>query len=212
MNVLQTVPTRWSPPTPALAHLAGKLIVVEGLDGSGKSSLAAELASRLGCVLESTPSRAVRQSIRPQLDLLVGSGGPARQLLYASLTVAAMTDLQGLLDAGWPVVLDRYWPSTWAYAQLDQPLDLRDVEQKLRPADWTIWVDAADDVRLARMALRGALDGVDERSVQQSAALREQYALVLARPIAGQVLHLNTSAVDVSIGAAQILTALLPDA
>lgn len=209
MNVLHTVPTRWQPPTPALASLAGQLIVIEGLDGSGKSSLASELASQLGCVLESTPSRAVRQSIRPQLDQLVGQGGPARQLLYASLTLAAMADLQVLLDAGWPVVLDRYWPSTWAYAQMHPSLDLSEVERQLRPADWTIWVDADDDVREARMALRGALDGVDALSVARGAALRSAYAEVLARPIAGRVVRIDTGCCDVQAGVAVVLAGMV---
>lgn len=96
---------------------------------------------------ETTPSRDIRQSIRPACDAVVGDSGPARQLQYAAWTIASMTGLDAIQQAGWPVVVDRYWLSTWAYGQLagTQGLQLPEVEAMLEPAAVTIFVDARDD-------------------------------------------------------------------
>jgi len=61
----------------------GRIIALEGLDGCGKSTLAADLADRFGAVALTTPDA----SMRPLRDLVDRApAGPAKWVFYA-LTV-----------------------------------------------------------------------------------------------------------------------------
>jgi dTMP kinase len=116
---------------------AGKLITIEGLDGAGKTTLAAALAASLhGCglaveVLREPGGVQLAERIRELLRDPPQSCHPsarAEALLYAAAR-AELTDakLKPLLAQGTWVLLDRFVDSSLAYQGGGRNLDAEDV-------------------------------------------------------------------------------------
>jgi len=80
------------------------LIVVEGLDGSGKPTLARGLADALGAVRMTTPSDALRSLRRDILDGL-RHDSLAIELFYAATVQAASAEIGEHLSARRSVVV-----------------------------------------------------------------------------------------------------------
>lgn len=151
-------------------------VVFEGLDGSGKSTCAAQLAEHLGAELMTTPSPRVRR-YRDDLVESLGSSQEARQLFYLSTVFAASKEVSALLKQGRSVVLDRYFLSTQAYAAFrGSELDVDHVQRLLRPADVTIYMDTSLANRVARLQRRGT-SAADLETVTADAdrQLRDQH-------------------------------------
>lgn len=130
-------------------------IVFEGLDGSGKSTCAAELAKRIDAELMTTPSPKVRL-YRDDLVASLGENQEARQLFYLATVFAASMEISKFLRDGRSVVLDRYFLSTQAYAAFrGSVLDVDDLSHHLQPADLTIYIDTPLKTRVARLSKRG---------------------------------------------------------
>lgn len=130
-------------------------IVFEGLDGSGKSTCAAQLAERIGAALMTTPSPRVR-GFRDDLIESLGSSQEAKQLFYLATVFAASEEVSAQLMRGRSVVLDRYFLSTQAYAAFrGSRLEVDDVQRLLRPAYATIYMDTPLATRVARLHRRG---------------------------------------------------------
>ena len=133
-----------------------KFIVFEGLDGSGKSTCAAQLAEHIGAELMTTPSPRVRL-YRDDLIESLGSSQEARQLFYLATVFAASDEVAALLQRGQSVVLDRYFLSTQAYAAFrGSQLAVDEVQRLLRPADVTVYMDTPLATRVARLHRRGS--------------------------------------------------------
>jgi dTMP kinase len=101
----------------------GRLVTIEGLDGAGKTTLAAALVDALAArgvdaVLLREPggvelSERVRALVKDP-DLRIG--GPAEALLYAAARAQLVEErVRPLLDAGRWVLLDRFVDSSLAY-------------------------------------------------------------------------------------------------
>lgn len=88
-----------------------KFIVVEGIDGSGKSTVAAEVAKMIGGVLLRTPPQEF-DAIRPIFDGDVSLGS---RFLFYLLGVACVSDAAKKALTTSHVVCDRYVASTFAY-------------------------------------------------------------------------------------------------
>lgn len=94
------------------------LLTIEGIDGAGKSTLAAALADRIGAVLLREPggvelSERIRALVK---DPALTVGGRAEALLYAAARAQLVEErLRPLLDEGQTVVLDRFVDSSLAY-------------------------------------------------------------------------------------------------
>lgn len=115
----------------------GKFIVIEGLDGSGKSTQAAALAKYLrapaakrrlkqeGVQVTSEPtSRLVGGLIRSQLNGDWHSSPECLQLLFAADRAYHIEkEVQPLLDRGMTVISDRYFFSSFAYGALELDMD-----------------------------------------------------------------------------------------
>ncbi len=169
--------------------MRGRLIVFEGLDGVGKTTLSERFALRLGAVWRSTPGAAFGDC-REQLDRAFAADPIGAQLLYAASVSRASVEARGLLEAGHDVVMDRYWLSTLAYAPLRGAfVDLGAVEAGLLPADVTVFVDLDEELRRSRLVSRG-VTLADRQTFQPgvAAGLRERFHRGFARPVAGQVL------------------------
>jgi dTMP kinase len=103
--------------------MAGRLVTIEGLDGAGKTTLAAgpvaALAARgVQAVLLREPggvelSERVRALVK---DPALRVGGPAEALLYAAARAQLVEErVRPLLDEGSWVLLDRFVDSSLAY-------------------------------------------------------------------------------------------------
>lgn len=168
-------------------------VVIEGLDGAGKSTLATRLATRLGAVMLRTPP-AELGAVRPVVDAAFAQSPIAAQLFYGASVVHASDRARALLSRATPVVIDRYWLSTLVYAQCRAAqVDLSAVEPVLARPDLTVFLDVDEDARRARLTARGMTDA-DRDSVVQRDALRARYLAALdGCALAGRVLRLDTS-------------------
>lgn len=177
--------------------MRGRLIVVEGLDGTGKSTLSRGLAAALGAEWRTTPSAPLRAARAP-FDAAYAALPAASQLFYAATVVEAAAELGALLAAGRDVVLDRYWCTTLAYATAaGSPLHLDEVERLLPAADVTLYLHLDDAERARRLAGRGA-SAMDLATFQTDhrRALERAYAAALRRPVAGRVHRVDVTGLD----------------
>ncbi len=113
-------------------------IVLEGLDGTGKSSLAAALASKLGAKLLATPGVEL-EPIRSRVLEGLGREPIALVAFYGATVLARGHQARTLTEQGVPVVMDRYLASTVAYARA------REVDLDL---DWLIAAAPRPDLQL----------------------------------------------------------------
>lgn len=188
-------------------------VVFEGLDGSGKSTCASLVASRLGAVLMQTPSGPIRQH-REGLIASFDGCQEAAQHLYQASVFDASAKARRLLEQGQSVVLDRYFLSTEAYAAF-RGSSIRHDQQcaSLAPADLTVFLHAPLAVRRARIESRGTVTSADLETLTPAAdaQLRREHETRACLPVVGVLLSIDTSELSPDEVAGQILHALLQD-
>jgi dTMP kinase len=172
------------------------ILVLEGLDGCGKTTLADKLADKLGARVLST-SAGMLANIRETCDALHGAHGLSRQLYY-TYAVSLVSDAAARAQAaGQPVIIDRYWGSTIAYARCANPAApwLHEIAHRLTPATLTIYLDLDASQRRERMIRRQPqLDPADADSLNRDRALRELLLTTLpALPTTGALRILDAS-------------------
>ncbi|MFO0563985.1 MAG: AAA family ATPase [Polyangiales bacterium] len=162
-------------------------IVFEGLDGSGKSTCAARLASLTDATLLTTPCVRVRRFRDELLDYL-GPQQESRQLFYLATVFAASESVRALLAEGTSVVLDRYFLSTQSYAAFrGSRLRVDELSSLLTPADVTIYLDAHLDARRARLERRATTAAdLETLTVEADAQLRREHLQRAQRSVVGQ--------------------------
>lgn len=130
------------------------LIVIEGLDGCGKTSTAKQISKKIGAWLHCTPPK-MFDNLRPYFD-----GHPEiRGIFYSLGNYIASLEMMKILETQ-PVILDRFWHSTVAYALAQSgtlppkgdevyewPIDL------LKP-DAVYFLNVDEDERLKRISGR----------------------------------------------------------
>lgn len=177
--------------------MRGRLIVVEGLDGTGKTTLSRGLAAALGAEWRTTPPEALRAHRGP-FDAAYRDLPAASQLFYAATVVWAGEEAEALRAAGRDVVIDRYWCTTRAYARAaGSPLDLAEVEALLPAADRTILVELDERARAERLLTRGAT-AMDRATLDPTRRrrLRTELRAALTRPVAGHGEILDVTGLD----------------
>jgi len=188
----------------------GWLVVVEGIDGAGKSTVVRALAGHcaqrgLACVTGSEPTRGewgmkLRRSMtegRLTLDeelalFLKDRAEHVEQLIRPSLA------------AGKVVLLDRYYLSTAAYqgARGADPAVILEMNERFAPQpDLVLLLDFDPDGGLARIRARGDAPNTFEEA-EQLRAVREIF-LGLQRPFIRRV--------DASLPAQEVLAACLAE-
>ncbi|MCT7358260.1 dTMP kinase [Thalassolituus pacificus] len=91
-------------------------IVLEGLDGVGKSTIARRYAQQYGYQLMTTPGKELLP-IRTDIINGLGSSETAKALFYAATVQAEGEKAYKLTESGENILMDRYRASTIAYAQ-----------------------------------------------------------------------------------------------
>ena len=173
-----------------------RFIVVEGTDGTGKSTVARGLAQGLDAELLATPQAELRP-VRQTADRLFTPDSVSRTLFYAATVVAASEAAARLLAEGRSVVMDRYWLTTLAYARVrGRPLGGVDaLAAQLRAPDTTLFLTAPRRVRLRRLSGRGSLSEHDRFSSekQQGQALERAYRDLSGHHLAGRFVAVDAS-------------------
>jgi dTMP kinase len=174
----------------------GKLITIEGLDGAGKSTLAATLAERLTQrgvrveLLREPGGVALSERIRELVkDPSLTVGARAEALLYAAARAELVHErVMPLLEQGAYVLLDRFVDSSLAYQGAGRELGVDEVRAinlfatgELTP-DRTLLLRISPRTGRARQGARNAepdrLELESERFFQTIAAAYEQLARV----------------------------------
>lgn len=138
-------------------------IVVEGLDGVGKSTVAKSLSYALGAVHLSTPSNEFDE-LREPLERAYFECDHARQLFYASTVVGVAEKVRGLLSNEEKVVVDRYWLSTQVYHNWKcnaEHFELPEVAEHLLVPDMTLYLELPLEERKNRILSRDSSNKED---------------------------------------------------
>jgi len=182
----------------------GRFLVLDGPDGSGKSTQIARLAARLRdrgesvLALREPGATPMGEAIR---DLLLHADVDitplAEMLLYqAARAHLVETVIRPALAAGQTVLLDRYWYSTAAYQGSGLGLDPEEIRRVSAVAtkglepDRLVLLDVPADVGLAR--LKGARDKVEARSLEYHRRVRDGF-LIEARLFGSKAVVVDAS-------------------
>lgn len=149
----------------------GRLIVFEGIDGSGKSTQAALLTRALSS--RGVPVHYTREPTDGPIGSLIRHSFNGRvdldDRVIAALFVADRIDhitnrfdgILGLLDSGTTVVSDRYYLSSHAYHSSDVDHEWIDsansISTDLVRPDLTIFIDVDPEVAIARLQMGRAV-------------------------------------------------------
>lgn len=189
-------------------------IVVEGLDGAGKSTAARALAVELAAVELKTPG-AELAPLRSEILRCLARSPLATTLFYAAAVAAASHEVTEHRAAGRHVVMDRYLLSTCAYGQVvrssQYPSGLLDeLSSRLVPADLTVYLYASRERRRERILARGHMVEEDRLSFELEVAerLHAAFGRLAEHRLAGRWLAIDTSACDVAGVVAQVMQGL----
>ena len=135
--------------------MGNEFIVFEGVDGSGKTTIARELAQQMGGIYMKTPGKSFEPA-REYIDN--GAATDAKLFFYLSSVFDASAQIQTTLESH-PVVCDRYIFSTIVPHAAYHGRDLEELEEELRPVtsrllqpDQTILLTVDEDEQLSRLA------------------------------------------------------------
>jgi dTMP kinase len=126
-------------------------IVLEGLDGAGKTEVSHLLANELGAYIYRTPPDDYK-TIRSNVDSI---GCKLSQFYYyMSGVFYASIQIEELINGGRIVICDRYYYSTLAYFSELPEANIVNISRLLQP-DYAFFLNVADDaVREARVCGR----------------------------------------------------------
>lgn len=133
-----------------------RFIVVEGLDGVGKSTLVKKLAESFAGHAMSTPGPALRESRKSVLEAF-SQDELAKALFYTASVSNEGRNAQALVESGEWVFMDRYWASTVAYARArGVTADLDALSKSLIQPDISVLLVLDESERQRRLNIRGA--------------------------------------------------------
>src|SRR3989344_8053595 len=131
-------------------------IVLEGADGTGKTTLCNILAERLGATPYASPPKKY-QKIRASVDR--NATAEEHYQFYRNGTYDASDEITVLLNNGKKVVCDRYWLSTYTYHQvMGVPVSVEDFQSIVAPT-LTVLLVLNHETQIERMLNRGMTVG-----------------------------------------------------
>ena len=170
--------------------MEGKFVVIEGLEGAGKSSAMASVVSHLqakGIRTETvrepggTPmAEAIRSLVKQRWEEQVQ---PATELLlmYASRVQLVKTVIEPALEQGAWVIGDRHDLSSQSYQGGGRELGaellekLKDIALGSFVPDLTLYLDVDEETGLQRARGRGELDRIEEEDIEFFRRTRTRY-------------------------------------
>ncbi|MAD54511.1 MULTISPECIES: dTMP kinase [unclassified Idiomarina] len=170
--------------------MEGKFVVIEGLEGAGKSSAIASIVSHLqakGIRTETvrepggTPmAEAIRELVKQRWEEQVQ---PATELLlmYASRVQLVKTVIEPALTDGVWVIGDRHDLSSQAYQGGGRELgadllkQLKTIALGSFAPDLTLYLDVDEETGLQRARGRGELDRIEEEDIEFFRRTRARY-------------------------------------
>lgn len=183
----------------------GLFVVIEALDGVGKTTLVRDLAVAMGGLALDTPGEQVRPIRGAVLDAL-GDDQVARCLFYAATVIAQGRRARELADRGDIVVMDRYWGSTISYARArGVTVDLSTIGAAAPAPDATVLVTLDETDRVGRLIGRGDMTPADVETLDASFR-----ATVLRHLRDAATFEIDITGADRREAVARVLNALIP--
>lgn len=176
----------WYEPGLVACGNAPVLIAVEGLDGSGKSTVAKALAAHYDAVLVRNPPDSMREG-REAADR---SHPDARRAWYLAANHAAAAEAKENQQAGKAVVMDRSVASTLAFGAAEVGARVGLWPDSIAKPDLLVLLAVPEDVRQARIGARS-----DTRTAEES---RLDTDRVFREAVLGNYLELGAVAIDAS--------------
>ncbi|CED59517.1 Thymidylate kinase-dTMP kinase [Moritella viscosa] len=173
-------------------------IVIEGLDGVGKSTITKALATAIDAVVLTTPGDNFK-GIRDQLEVIYQDNHQARQLFYMSTVVSISEQVRDLISKGKNVIVDRYWLSTQVYHHWksdNSHFELLDVEKTLLVPDITLYLELSLEQRKKRLSGRTVNTVEDNLTLTETVdtELNNLYDQYSNASITGRWLHVDANA------------------
>lgn len=141
-----------------LECLRARFIVLEGLDGVGKSTLVEGLATLAGGVAMSTPGKRFSDT-RQEILHALGDDQFARALFFSATVSSQGRRAQDIVANGRSVFMDRYWASTVAYARArGVKANLDALTTNIVCPDEVVLISLDESERCNRLEIRGMTD------------------------------------------------------
>ena len=167
--------------------MSGKLIVLEGIDGSGKGTQIARLTDRLEAsghkvlVTREPSAGPIGTLIRQALADASQFDEATMALLFAADRLEHIREMKAHLAAGEIVLCDRYVLSSLAYNRQTLTLEWilalnQEADKRLHP-DLTLYFDLSEQIALARIGARGS-DRERYETQRQLYQVREMYRML----------------------------------
>ena len=146
-------------------------IVIDGADGTGKTTLCPILAKTIGAVALRTPPEHFEKS-REKIDR---NASPLEKYnYYKAGVIETSKDIRKLAIEGKHVVIDRYWLTTIVYHEIiGVPTHRADFGDIIEP-DLTIILTLNIDIQIQRMHTRG-LSIRDEQMIEKQEIITAGY-------------------------------------
>ena len=138
-----------------IKNTASKFHVIEGLDGVGKTTLTLGLAACKNGVALSTPGSEFN-NIRADIIRELNEDQLGCALFYCATVSSQGKKAKAIANSGHTVFMDRYWPSTLAYAKArGMVTDLSFLENDIVSPDSIVLITLDENERFERLRTRG---------------------------------------------------------
>lgn len=134
-------------------------LVLEGADGTGKSTLVTRIADKVGGVAYATPPKKYQKYSE---KLHRDASADEHYAFYRNAIQDASEEVSELVRSGKPVICDRYWISTLTYHQVMGATVTDDDFATILKPDLTVLLVADADTQIQRIVARG-MDAGDKR-------------------------------------------------